>query len=144
MGHDCPLKLEYHWDGELYAALARYRVEQVRRAKDKQMASAADIQKLIGRAKRSQALTDRAAASGGNAETVMNNFEQTMNRFDAQFGQMSEYEKQLAAMIEVGNGGPPLDETFPAPPVVAPSSGSSHVTPPSSGFDHATGDPIRT
>jgi hypothetical protein len=35
---DQGLILDYHWDGELYAALARYRAEQIQRAQEKQMA----------------------------------------------------------------------------------------------------------
>jgi len=103
------------------------------------MGTPADIQKLIQKAQRAQALTDRAANSGTDAENVMNNFEQTMNRFDAHFGGIKEYDKQIQAMLgATSNGGPPLDATFPSTTAVSPSS---TVHPP---IDHATGDPIKT
>jgi hypothetical protein len=108
------------------------------------MGTAADIQKLIQKAQRAQSLTDRAANEGQNAETVMNSFEKTMDRFNAQFGQMSEYEKQIAAMMGAnGNGGPPLDATFLSTSTVTPTSTAS-VTPVTAAVDHTTGDPIKT
>jgi hypothetical protein len=108
------------------------------------MGTAADIQKLIQNAQRAQSLTDRAATEGQNAETVMNSFEKTMDRFNAQFGQMSEYEKQIAAMMGAnGNGGPPLDATFPSTTALTQPRTAS-VAPVTSEIDHATGDPIKT
>ena len=105
------------------------------------MGTPADIQKLIQRAQRAQALTDRAANSGTDAEAVMNNFEQTMNRFDAHFGGIKEYDKQIQAMLgATSNGGPPLEATFPSTTAVS-TTGTVPVHPP---VDHSTGDPIKT
>lgn len=80
------------------------------------MGTPADIQKLMGQMQRAQALTDEAANSGRDSEVVMNNFEVTLGKFNSQVGKMKEYTSQLDAMLAVtGNGGPPLDSTFPPP-----------------------------
>jgi len=103
------------------------------------MGSPADIQKMIQKAQRAQGLTDRAAKSGEGAEATMNNFEQTMNRFDAHFGAISEYDKQIQAMLGAqNNGGPPLDATFSSTSANA-TAGSTVVHP----IDRATGDPLK-
>lgn len=105
--------------------------------KGKQMATV-DIQKLTEHMRRAQGLTQRAAASGSKGEAVMNSFEKTMNNFDDHMGAISEYDKQLQAMIATqGNGGPPLEETFPPADTVAVSVTST------SSLDTATGDPKR-
>lgn len=102
------------------------------------MAGPADIHKLAQHMNRANALTARAGESGSKGETVMNSFEGTLNRFDEHMGTISEYDKQLAAMIAAqGNGGPALEATFPAPEVV-----NVQVTSTSS-LDLATGDPKR-
>ena len=78
------------------------------------MGTPADIQKLMGQMQRAQALTDEAAKSGRNSEVVMDDFEVTLSKFNSQVGKMQEYTSQLDAMLAVtGNGGPPLDSTFP-------------------------------
>ena len=106
------------------------------------MGSPADIQKLIQRAQRAQGLTDRAAKSGDQADSIMTNFEQTMNRFEANFGAISEYDKQIQAMLGASNGGPPLDATFPS--TTAVSQPSAAVPPVAVPVDHSTGDPLKT
>lgn len=114
---------------------------------EEDMGTPADIQKLIQRAQRAQKLTDRAAAEGEGAEVVMNNFEQTLNRFNANFEGIKEYDKQIQAMLGAeSNGGPPLSETFPAPgtatePQSEPAQAAQVVK---TEIDHATGDPIKT
>ena len=104
------------------------------------MGSPADIQKLAQRMSRANLLTERAVQSGSHGETVMNSFEQTLNRYDEHFGKMKEYDKQLSAMMEItGNGGPALtDATFHSSATPPTAVSSSHP------IDHATGDPLKT
>jgi hypothetical protein len=99
------------------------------------MGTPADIKKLMDQMQRAQALTDQAADSGKNSEVVMDNFQTTLGKFNDQVGKMKEYTSQLDAMLSVtGNGGPPLETTFPPPvdvvhemPVVAPVTEASSV-----------------
>ena len=80
------------------------------------MGTPADILKLMDQMKRAQSLTDEAVNSGKNCEVVMDNFQTTLGKFNDQVGKMKEYTSQLDAMMAVnGNGGPPLDQTFPPP-----------------------------
>lgn len=88
------------------------------------MGTPADILKLMTQMQRAQTLTDEAVNSGRNSEVVMNNFESTLGKFNDQVGKMKEYTSQLDAMMAVtGNGGPPLDGTFP------PSVDTIHTMP---------------
>lgn len=125
------MKFQYYWDhGILDPSFTDDGGE---------MGTPADIQRLMERIKRAQGLTDRAATHGENADKIMDNFEKTMANSESHFGNIAEYDKQLAAMLAVGgNGGPPLEETFqPSGSVVTPSQ-------PSPAVDRATGDPLKT
>jgi hypothetical protein len=89
----------------------------------------AQIAKLTEQATRTKALMARSSTSGDRAKTVLDNFEGTLNRFDAGISQVDSQEKALAAQLQaMGNAAPVLDAAFPdgavKPPVVAP------VTPP--------------
>ncbi len=94
------------------------------------MGTPTDIMKLTEQMQRAKVLTDKAADSGKKSEVIMNNFEQTLTKYDEHVSKMKEYADQLDAMMAVaGNGGPPLTETFPPPvdvvhtvPTVVPSS----------------------
>lgn len=88
------------------------------------MGSPTDIQKLMGQMQRAQSLTDQAANSGRDSEVILNNFAQTLSRFNDHIGKVKEYDNQLTAMMAVtDNGGPPLDSTFP------PSTDVVHTVP---------------
>lgn len=127
------MKFQYYWDhGSNY-------IEEA------DMGSPADIQKLIARAQRAQKLTDRAATEGDGADVIMNNFEQTMDRFQAHFDGIKEYDKQIQAMLGATNGGPPLTETFqPSGTTVEQQPEVAHPADVKPEIDHATGDPIKT
>jgi hypothetical protein len=139
------MKFQYYWDRDLFEALLRYRMRPfladiiAAYNEDSTMGSPADIQKLMQRMQRSSTLTDRAVNTGASGESIMNDFEATLNRMDDHFGKIKEYNKQLGAMMEVtGNGGPPLADAFqPASP---PAGTVSASTAP---FDHGTGDPLK-
>ncbi len=109
------------------------------------MASPAELAKLIANMKRGTALVDRAVQAVDKDAAVMDRFEARLDVKDGFMSQIAEYERQMAAMDAIGNGGPPLDEaTFPPadqasqPPVPVAAVTSS------SSFDHATGDPIKS
>jgi len=78
------------------------------------MANPTDIQKLTEQMQRAKLLISEAAKSGEKSEVIMNNFEQTLTKFNDHSAKIAEYDSQLAAMLAAsGNGGPPLDSTFP-------------------------------
>lgn len=133
----------YYWDRELFEALLRYRMRpflaQILLTYEGKMATTADIQKLVENMKRAQALTSRAASDAPKNTAIMDRFEQRMNLMNEQFGKIDEYEKQLAAMDAMGNGGPPLDETFSSSsPSIVPSQQPVHVA-----IHPDTGDPVK-
>lgn len=134
------MKFQYYWDHGIWPVGGHG--SDISEGGD-EMGTPADIQKLIQRAKRAQDLTDRAAKEGDGADAIMNNFEQTMNRFNAHFGGIAEYEKQIAAMLGAdSNGGPPLNDATFQPPQAAPQQAPTSQSEPA--FDHATGDPLKT
>ena len=114
------------------------------------MATPAELAKLIANMKRGTALVDRAVATVDRDAAIMDRFEARLTVKDGFMAQVADYEKQMAAMDSIGNGGPPLDITFQDPPA-SPSAGkpadtlTSTAISASSGsrFDHATGDPVR-
>jgi hypothetical protein len=80
------------------------------------MANPTDIQKLTEQMQRAKSLIAEAAKSGEKSEVIMNNFEKTLTQFNNHSDKIAEYDAQLAAMLAVtGNGGPPLETTFPPP-----------------------------
>lgn len=106
------------------------------------MASPADIARLVANMQRADALVNRAAADSEKNTAIMDRFEARLGLIGSHFAKIDEYERQLAAMDAMGNGGPPLDATFPAATPSAPTSSAATVTS-SSSFDHATGDPVK-
>lgn len=142
------LKLEYHWDGELLDALLLYRDEQIVRAllkkakRERKMGTPADLAKLVNNMNRASTLIDKAAADAANGATIMDRFEARLGLNREYMAKIDAYEKQLAAMDQVGNGGPALDATFSSTAASSASSvASPSVVPPP--IHHDTGDPIK-
>lgn len=99
-----------------------------------------DIQKLTENMKRANTLIGKATAESARGSTILDQFEQHLAGYSAHIDGIKEYDAQLAAMQQaMGNGGPPLDDTFPGTTV----STGTNTTVPSSSIDHATGDPKR-
>lgn len=121
------------------------------------MASPAELAKLIENMKRGTALIDRAVQGLSKDTATMDRFEQRLTMKDGFMSQIDNYEKQMAAMDAIGNGGPPLDDTFQSAPASPPVAADAVVTTETvtpvevghissvlgSSFDHATGDPLR-
>lgn len=93
------------------------------------MGTTADIQKLVERMARAKGLVDRAAHDSDKHEAVMDRFESRLNNLNDHFGKIDEYEKQLAAMEQMGNGGPPITDTFQ-------SATGGHPKEPTTAADH--------
>src|SRR5690349_17111928 len=111
------MKFQYYWDYGIFPGSSN-----TEGCGD--MGTPADIQRMMDRIKRAQALTDRAASEGDKADSVMNAFEATLTNYEGHFTSIEEYNSQLAAMMAVGgNGGPPLEATFQSSgSVTAPST----------------------
>ena len=141
------MKLKYHYDKDLLEALYRYRTQQYLNAMADDLRRCGmppvDIQKLTENMKRANTLIGKATAESARGATILDQFEQHLAGYSAHIDGIREYDAQLAAMQQaMGNGGPPLDDTFSGTNVpnstsaVAPSTLSSTV-------DLATGDPKR-
>lgn len=80
------------------------------------MASAADLQKLIDNIKSANAAVARAAADAPRHAVIIDNLNQRLTVNDQNMNKLDEFEKQMAAMDTIGNGGPVLDATFSGSP----------------------------
>lgn len=148
------MAFRYYWDGDLFEALLRYRMlpflaDILATHKGQPMASAADIAKLVDGMKRAKALTERAAATAPKHAAIMDAFEARLGVNDENMAKIAEYEKQMAAMDAIGNGGPALVDTFQGD-APGPATGDvaglteprlAHV--PLVPINHSTGDPIK-
>jgi hypothetical protein len=72
----------------------------------------ADLQKLIENMRRAQAITERAATDAAKHSSIMDSFEQRLNLNHETMSKIEEYDKIMAQMDAVNNGGPPLESTF--------------------------------
>lgn len=92
------------------------------------MASPAHLQKLIENMKRANLITDRAAVDSERHGLIMDSFEKRLDLNGENMEKIAEYDKLMAAMDEMGNGGPALETTFQStsttPAVVTKSSTS--------------------
>jgi len=127
------MAFRYYWDGDLFEALLRYRMlpflaDILAAYKGEPMASAADIQKLVEGMKRAKALTERAATTAPKHAAIMDAFEARLGVNDENMAKIAEYEKQMAAMDAIGNGGPALDSTFQADAPGPTTGGAPTVT----------------
>lgn len=75
--------------------------------------AAADFQKLVDNMKRASGISARAADHAVKHAAIMDRVEQRMNLNNENMTKLAEYEKLMAAMDALDNGGPPLDDTFP-------------------------------
>jgi len=87
-----------------------------------------EITKLKEQANRSKALMKRSSMAGDRAKSVMDNYEKTLTAFEANVERVSKEDAALAAaMAEIGNAGPILDEAFQDEPVSANPSENAHL-----------------
>ena len=73
-----------------------------------------DLQKLVENMKRAQGITDRAARDAGKHSAIMDKFEQRLALNHENMSKIEEYDKLMAQMDQIGNGGPALETTFPS------------------------------
>lgn len=113
------------------------------------MASPAELSKLIANMKRGTALVDRAVGNVDKDAATMDAFEGRLNVKDGFMSQISEYEKQMAAMDAIGNGGPAITDTFSstatssATGTVSLTAGSTFTISPAAQIHRDTGDPVK-
>jgi len=92
------------------------------------MGSPADLAKLLDNLKRANAITDRAATDAQKHSTIMDSFEKRLNLNDENMSKIAEYEKLMAQMDVMGNGGPALDATFQGSGEATPAGTVSNST----------------
>lgn len=94
-----------------------------------EMASSADLQKLVENMKRAQGITGRAAADAEKHSLIMDNFEKRLDLNHENMSKIEEYDKLMASMEQMGdNGGPALDATFPSTSALPPVGVVSNST----------------
>jgi hypothetical protein len=91
------------------------------------MATVADLAKHIENMKRATGIVNQAAADAPKHAAIMDSVESRMQLNNANMQQLAEYDKLMAAMETIGNGGPILDATFSSSTTVQPDL-SSHST----------------
>lgn len=97
---------------------------------DYNMATPADLQKLVDNMKRANTVLDKAASDSQRHSVIMDSFEQRLAVNDENMNKIAAYEQMMASM-DTGNGGPSLEVTFPATDPNATSAGNdltSHST----------------
>lgn len=90
------------------------------------MGSPADLAKLVENMKRASGIVDRAANDAVKHSHIMDSFEKRLDLNGENMGKIAEYDKLMAEMETMGNGGPALDTTFPS----TSNATSSGVVPP--------------
>lgn len=78
------------------------------------MGSPADLAKLVENMKRASGIVDRAANDAVKHSGIMDSFEKRLDLNGENMGKIAEYDKLMAEMETMGNGGPALDTTFPS------------------------------
>ena len=87
-----------------------------------------DLQKLVENMKRAQGITDRAARDADKHSGIMDRFEQRLDLNHENMSKIEEYDKLMAQMDQISNGGPALETTFPSsitderPPKLTPTT----------------------
>jgi hypothetical protein len=91
----------------------------------------ADLQKLIENMKRAQSITDRASRDAVRHGAIMDNFERRLDLNHENMAKIEEYDKLMAEMDMLDNGGPALETTFPTsiPTTSASTANSSRFYP---------------
>ena len=88
-----------------------------------------EITKLREQATRAKSLMKRSSFAGERAKSVMDGYEKTLIAFEANVELVDkEHAALAAAMAEIGNGGPILDEAFQDEPVSAKPSEVAHLS----------------
>jgi hypothetical protein len=91
------------------------------------MASPADLSKVIENMKRAKASLDRAVSDAAKHATTLDSFDARLDLNNETMNKLDEYEKMMASMDLGSNGGPALDATFPSS-VEGSSDLTSHST----------------
>ena len=79
-----------------------------------EMGSPADLAKLVANMKRASGIVDRAASDAVKHSSIMDSFEKRLDLNGENMGKIAEYDRLMAEMETLGNGGPALDTTFPS------------------------------
>jgi hypothetical protein len=95
-----------------------------------EMATTADLHKLVDNMKRSNAILNRAAVDADRHAVIMDSFEKRLDLNHENMSKLAEYDRQMAAMDQASNGGPALDATFPSDAKAVPVAPSVPETPP--------------
>lgn len=97
-----------------------------------------DLQKLVENMRRAQSITDRAAQDAQKHSLIMDRFEKRLELNHENMSKIEEYDRLMAQMEQIGNGGPALETTFPSstPDALPPKSS---ITPGNHLFDLKSG-----
>jgi hypothetical protein len=76
------------------------------------MPTIADLAKHIENMKRASSIVNKAASDAPKHAAIMDSVEQRLAINDENMNKLAEYEKLMAQMDALGNGGPALDATF--------------------------------
>ena len=98
-----------------------------------------DLQRLVENMQRAKSIMDRVANDAAKHSAIMDNFEKRLDINHENITKIEEYEKLLAQMDNLGNGGPPLDASFPASTEVATATTSPSSSPRDPYWDQTSG-----